>query len=60
VDDRSNIITFSYCPWCGVKLPKGLREELFNALKKEYGEEINIGEHRFREDVSPEFKSDEW
>ncbi|CAG8773257.1 4556_t:CDS:2, partial [Ambispora leptoticha] len=39
LDNQSQIITFAFCPWCGSKLPKELREELFNALKMACGRE---------------------
>jgi len=32
-----------YCPWCGSKLPKGLRNEWFDTLEKEYKIETDIG-----------------
>lgn len=60
LNNQPQIITFSFCPWCGSKLPKELREELFNALKEACGKEVNIGEHRQQADVPQEFKSDEW
>jgi hypothetical protein len=46
-----------YCPWCGSKLPKGLRNEWFDTLKKEHNIETDIMEKR--PDIPPEFKSDE-
>jgi len=47
-----------YCPWCGSKLPKELRNEWFDTLKKEYNIETDIMENR--PDIPPEFKTDEW
>jgi hypothetical protein len=41
-------------------LPKGLREEFFNILEKEYKIETDIGEYKQRTDIPQEFKSDEW
>src|SRR5687768_3225665 len=58
--NRFNIITFSYCPWCGIKLPKELRKEFFDTLEREYKIETDIGEYKKRKDIPQEFKSDEW
>lgn len=49
-----------YCPWCGKRLPKDLREEWFDTLEKEYGIETDIGEARDRKDIPEEFWTDEW
>lgn len=49
----------NYCPWCGNKFPKGLRDEWFDTLKKDYNIETDIGEYKQRTDIPPEFKSDE-
>lgn len=49
-----------FCPWCGSKLAKELREEFFNILEKEYKIETDIGEYRQRKDIPQEFKTDEW
>ncbi|CAG8448193.1 812_t:CDS:2 [Racocetra fulgida] len=54
------VLLISYCPWCGKKLPKGLREEFFDILEKEYKIETDIGEYKERADIPQEFKSDEW
>lgn len=39
-----------FCPRCGKKLPKRLRDEFFNTLKKVYSIETDIGECRERFD----------
>lgn len=48
-----------YCPWCGEKLPKSLRDKFFEILEKEYNVEP---EFDVKEDpnVPEEFKSDAW
>ena len=58
-----NIITaaqcIDYCPWCGTKLPKSVREEWFDILEKEYG--IDHPRYDEQEKLIPEeFKTDEW
>ncbi len=55
-----NTLGIEYCPWCGSKLPKDLREEWFDILEQEYGIETEIGEVRSRTDIPKEFRSDEW
>lgn len=54
--------TFLFCPWCGVRLPYGLRNALFDTIKQEYG--LDIGFHELEENINsvipPEFKTDEW
>ncbi len=48
-----------YCPWCGTKLPKSVREEWFDILEKEYG--IDHPRYDEQEKLIPEeFKTDEW
>lgn len=55
----SAIQLLSYCPWCGKKLPKSLRDEYFDILEKEYGlDNYDIDDHPER--IPEEFKSDEW
>lgn len=49
-----------YCPWCGTKLNKDLRDEFFDILEQEYKIETNIGDCFDRIDLPPEFKTDEW
>jgi len=51
--------TILYCPFCSSKLPKGLSEQYFSALEKEY----NIDDpHDLEQEklIPEEFKSDEW
>ena len=49
--------TINYCPFCGSKLPKGLSEEYFNILEKNY-KIYNIEENE--KNIPREFKSDQW
>lgn len=59
--DTKNVISIIwFCPWCGNKLPKSLRNEWFDILEKEYGIETDIGEWRKRKDIPEEFKSNKW
>lgn len=59
-DCGGGIQLIKYCPWCGSELPKGLRNEFFDTLEKEYNIETDIGEYKEKTDVPIEFKSDEW
>ena len=52
------IQTIQYCPWCGKKLPKSLRDELFETLEKECDLDINFLE--FKKKAPKEFQTDEW
>ena len=46
-----------YCPWCGTKIPKDIRDEWIRILETEFG----IKEpYLNREKVPKEFLSDEW
>jgi len=48
-----------HCPWCGRKLPKDLRDEWFEMLKKEYN--LDDPRSKGQEPLIPEeFKTDEW
>lgn len=48
-----------YCPWCGKKLPKDLRDEWFNILETEY--HLDDPRSKEQEKLVPEaFKTDEW
>ncbi len=47
----------NFCPWCGERLPKSLRDEFFSALEKEYNIEADVGS---LSNVPPEFRTDEW
>jgi len=60
LNNRSNIITLAYCPWCGGKLPVSLRENYFDALEKEYQIETNLGEYKERSDIPADFRTDKW
>ena len=57
---QPNIITFSYCPWCGKVLPQSLRKEFFETLESEYDIVTDIGEYKKNKRIPPEFKTDEW
>ncbi|RHZ35546.1 DUF6980 family protein [endosymbiont GvMRE of Glomus versiforme] len=59
-DAKNVIYLIQFCPWCGKKLPKGLRNEWFDILEKEYKIETDIFEWRENKDIPQEFKSDEW
>ena len=60
LNNRSNIITLVYCPWCGSKLPDSLRENYFDILEKEHQIETNLGEYKERSDIPTDFRSDKW
>jgi len=48
-----------FCPWCGIYLMKGLRDEWFDILEKEYGlDDPSWPEQEAK--VPVEFKTDEW
>jgi hypothetical protein len=53
-------ITFSFCPWCGHKLPSRLRAELMDILIEEYKLDVPIFEVKSSPEVPGEFKTDEW
>lgn len=59
LNHSSAIQLIFYCPWCGTKLPKDLREEFFNILEKEYGIEPEF-DIQNDPNIPEEFKSDEW
>lgn len=48
-----------FCPWCGSKLPSGLRDIFFEILEKEHGLEPNP-EILLDPRLPEEFKSDLW
>ena len=51
----------SYCPWCGIQLPKKLRTEYFDTLEKEYDiKDYEIDIKRRSKKFPKEFKSDLW
>jgi len=45
-----------YCPWCGIKLPKDLRDEYFDILENEY----DIEDFDNDEEIPNEFKTNAW
>lgn len=58
--ESNTVQGIDYCPWCGAKLPKELRNEYFDALRNEYELDIPIL-GRFDNPALPdELKSDEW
>jgi len=48
-----------YCPWCGKKLPKQLRDEYFEILEREYGIEPDLDSY-LQPGFPEEFKDDTW
>ena len=48
-----------YCPFCGHKLPQGLRDEYFEILEKEYDID-NYWDEEQEKNIPEEFKTDEW
>lgn len=57
---KNRIMMLSFCPWCGVKLPKPLMSKMFKVIWEEYGiplEEADIYEFT---NIPDEFKTDEW
>ncbi len=59
--NKGNVITtLSYCPWCGSKLSKDLREEFFNALETEYNLDLSIADIKDCKILPEEFTTDEW
>lgn len=50
---------FSFCPWCGSQLKKGLRDEWFDILEKEYNLD-DPGMPDQKEKVPAEFLTDKW
>lgn len=47
-----------YCPFCGTKLPKDLRDEWFDELSKILGFEVDISTDKRK--IPKDFKSDAW
>lgn len=47
-----------YCPFCGTKLPKDLRDEWFDELSKVLGFKVDISIDRRK--IPKEFRTDEW
>jgi len=48
-----------HCPFCGFKLPRGLREEYCNILEGKFGIDC-IFDSKKIERLPEEFKNDEW
>jgi hypothetical protein len=48
-----------YCPWCGFKFPKSLREEYFDILENELKIEITP-DMEAKKEFPKEFLTDEW
>ena len=59
-EDDVSVYRINYCPWCSKQLPKELRDEYFDILKKEYHLEPDIFDIRDNPSIPEEFKSDEW
>lgn len=52
-------MTITFCPWCGHKLPKELRNEFFEEIELVLDKnEVNIWDTKAK--IPPEFKTDEW
>lgn len=45
-----------FCPWCGSKLPKNLRDEYYDILREIFGEDAELDEVNLPE----EFKNSAW
>jgi hypothetical protein len=54
--ELSDFIPMDYCPFCGIKFPKRLDEELTEILKSEYG----LNSWKDYKKAPPEFHTDEW
>jgi hypothetical protein len=46
-------INFTYCPWCGQRLPESMRDAWFEEMEKR-------GIDPWADDVPEEFKDDTW
>jgi len=53
------IMTIQFCPWCGLKLPRGLRDDWFDILEQEYSLD-DPGWPEQLAKVPAEFLTDEW
>ena len=57
--EKMIVSTISYCPWCGKKLPKNLRDEWFDILEAEYN--LSDPWEKEQEKLIPEdFQNDMW
>ncbi|AIL66129.1 hypothetical protein NOVO_09075 [Rickettsiales bacterium Ac37b] len=52
---ENSVQIVNFCPWCGAKLPKSLRDEYFDIIYDELGMD-----DEFDPNLPEEFKSDEW
>lgn len=52
-DGGTAIQQIAYCPWCGLKLPKSLRDEWFDAI-------WDMGLEPESAQIPDEFQSDQW
>ena len=55
---RGMYLSFYYCPWCGVELPKDLKQEWHKILKESFG--IDTISEEIWMTLPQEFKTDEW
>lgn len=53
-DGGSSTIGISFCPWCGAKLPKSLRERWFTELESQGFDDPGV------QDIPDRYKSDAW
>jgi hypothetical protein len=53
LDGGTSYIAIQFCPWCGARLPDGLRNEWFDALEK-------LGLAVDSENIPEKFLSDRW
>jgi hypothetical protein len=53
LDGGSSLMKISFCPWCGKRLPEGLRNDWFERLE-------HLGQDPWSEDLPAEFRSDAW
>jgi len=49
----------SFCPFCGKKLPPGLRDKLFDILEEKYGIDSPFDSEQ-EQRIPEEFNSDKW
>lgn len=52
-DGGESVVKINYCPWCGKKLPKNLKDQWFSLLDE-------LGLEPGDEKIPEEFTSDEW
>lgn len=56
--NRIKMLTF--CPWCGIELPKSLHKTIFEVIKKEFGIPRWDADLENCTNIPQEFKTDEW